>query len=234
MGAQHLRVTHRAENAGMPAQLTLEGAAPVGVEQVGIRAQSAPEASYRYSEDVHIGRPAAHPLLAVAKRAGLYAEIVERQGAESAHPEIVRHGVWPGIGRVESPAAIVAGPLVIIAIMRWPPIWTQSGRDPDYRFSLANERTFLAWIRTSLAVLAAAVAVVQLVSTHHLHEARRALGILLALLGVAMSASAYSRWSANERAMREGRPLPRSPLLVVVSAVLAIVAVLVLAVAVFA
>lgn len=109
----------------------------------------------------------------------------------------------------------------------------RSGTDPDYRFSLANERTFLAWVRTSLAVLAAAVAVVQLVPTQHLHEARRALGIVLAVLGLFMSASAYLRWAAYERAMREGRSLPRSPLLVVVSGTLAVVAVIVLAVVVF-
>lgn len=118
--------------------------------------------------------------------------------------------------------------------MRRRPEWTQSGSDPDYRFSLANERTFLAWVRTSLAVMAAAVAVVQLVPTHHLHEARRALGILLAVLGVAISASAYTRWAGYEHAMREGRSLPRSPLLVVVSVVLSVVAVIVLAVVIFA
>jgi putative membrane protein len=35
-------------------------------------------------------------------------------------------------------------------------------REPDYRFTLANERTFLAWQRTALGLLAAAVAAVQL------------------------------------------------------------------------
>ena len=32
--------------------------------------------------------------------------------------------------------------------------------EPDYRFTLANERTFLAWQRTSLGLMAAAVAAV--------------------------------------------------------------------------
>jgi putative membrane protein len=117
--------------------------------------------------------------------------------------------------------------------LRRPPSWTGAGHDPDYRFSLANERTFLAWVRTSLAVMAAAVAVVQLVPTHHLHEARRTLGVLLAVLGVAISASAYARWAASERAMREAKPLPRSPLLIAVSGVLVLVAVIVLAVVIF-
>ena len=40
--------------------------------------------------------------------------------------------------------------------MRTPP-WRLSGREPDYRFSLANERTFLAWIRTALSLLAGGV-----------------------------------------------------------------------------
>lgn len=37
------------------------------------------------------------------------------------------------------------------------PKWRLEGEDPDYRFSLANERTFLAWMRTALAILAAGV-----------------------------------------------------------------------------
>lgn len=37
------------------------------------------------------------------------------------------------------------------------PSWRHQGQEPDYRFSLANERTFLAWMRTALALVAAAV-----------------------------------------------------------------------------
>jgi putative membrane protein len=35
--------------------------------------------------------------------------------------------------------------------------WYDEGVDPDRRYSLANERTFLAWIRTSLALVADAI-----------------------------------------------------------------------------
>ncbi|RDH77359.1 DUF202 domain-containing protein [Mycolicibacterium moriokaense] len=63
---------------------------------------------------------------------------------------------------------------------RWPPV-NSVGEDPDYRFSLANERTFLAWIRTALALLAGGVA-----------------------------AGSYQRWGANERAVRLGRSLQPS------------------------
>src|ERR1700731_987022 len=50
--------------------------------------------------------------------------------------------------------------------------------EPDYRFTLANERTFLAWQRTALGLLAAAVAVVQLVPELTIPGARHALGLL--------------------------------------------------------
>jgi putative membrane protein len=107
------------------------------------------------------------------------------------------------------------------------PRWQQDGHEPDYRFSLANERTFLAWIRTALALMAGAVAVVQLVPHAHASAARRVLGVLLAILGLVIAASTYWRWSANERAMREQRPLPYSPLLQVAVAVLTVVGVVV-------
>jgi putative membrane protein len=111
------------------------------------------------------------------------------------------------------------------------PAWLDEGDEPDYRFSLANERTFLAWIRTSLALLAGAVAVVQLVPPFRVPGVRIVLGSVLAVLGMLSSASAYVRWAANERAMRGARPLPYSALLSLVAAALTLVG---LAVLVFA
>jgi inner membrane protein YidH len=105
------------------------------------------------------------------------------------------------------------------------------GDEPDYRFSLANERTFLAWIRTALALMAAAVAVAQLVPELHLHGLRRQLGALLAVLALVISVAAYPRWHANQRAMRLGQPLPRSWLLPAVGLVLTIVGVAVVVIA---
>ncbi len=101
--------------------------------------------------------------------------------------------------------------------------WAARGSEPDYRFSLANERTFLAWVRTALAIMAAAVAVVQLVDTGRLHEFRRALGVLLAVLGLVIGVAAYPRWAAIQRAMRLGEPLPPVRLLPVVGAVLVLI-----------
>lgn len=98
------------------------------------------------------------------------------------------------------------------------PRWHEEGSEPDYRFTLANERTFLAWIRTALALLAAAVAIVQLLPAFRPTELRHVIGGLLAAAGLVLSATTYSRWRANQRAMRTGRPLPRpwvAPLLTV-------------------
>lgn len=110
----------------------------------------------------------------------------------------------------------------------WRPSWLDEGEDPDYRFSLANERTFLAWMRTALALLAAAVAVAQLVTNFHTAWARTALGIGLAVTGLLAASFAYLRWSGNERAMRHSRSLPHTPLLLVLNVALAIIGVAVL------
>ena len=83
--------------------------------------------------------------------------------------------------------------------------------EPDYRFTLANERTFLAWQRTALGLLAAAVAVVQLVPELSIAGARHLLGILLALLAILTAGMGILRWEQADRAMRRGLPLPRHP-----------------------
>lgn len=81
-------------------------------------------------------------------------------------------------------------------------------REPDYRFTLANERTFLAWLRTSLSLLAAGVAVVQLVPAFTIPAARGITGGLLATLAVVAAAAGVLRWQSVERAIRHDRPLP--------------------------
>lgn len=90
---------------------------------------------------------------------------------------------------------------------RWPKSVYGEGEEPDYRFSLANERTFLAWLRTGLALVAAGVAV-DVVDLSIGEGVKLALAGILLVLGGLSSVLAYLRWSGSERAMRRGEPLP--------------------------
>jgi putative membrane protein len=98
-----------------------------------------------------------------------------------------------------------------------PPSWQGEGDEPDYRFSLANERTFLAWIRTALSLLAGSIALVQLAPDFNLPAGRTVLGALLAVAGSLLPLIAYRRWAKSQRAMRNGWPLPASGALLVCS-----------------
>lgn len=84
------------------------------------------------------------------------------------------------------------------------------GEEPDYRFSLANERTFLAAVRTALALLAAGVGVIQLLPGTVPRPPRLVIGLLLICLALLVAGTSYRRWRTVERAMRLGQPLPRS------------------------
>ncbi|TWD17280.1 YidH family protein [Marihabitans asiaticum] len=90
---------------------------------------------------------------------------------------------------------------------RWPARVYGEGEEPDYRFSLANERTFLAWLRTGLALIAAGIAV-DVVDLSLSVEMTAALATLLLLLGAGSAVLAFLRWAGSERAMRLGAPLP--------------------------
>lgn len=85
------------------------------------------------------------------------------------------------------------------------------GHEPDYRFTLANERTFLAWQRTALGLLAAAVALVQLVPRLAMPGSRSVFGVGLALLAMSTSTMGLLRWRQADQAMRRGGRLPRHP-----------------------
>ncbi|PKW26342.1 YidH family protein [Phycicoccus duodecadis] len=115
---------------------------------------------------------------------------------------------------------------------RWPASVYGRGTDPDARFSLANERTFLAWIRTGLALLAGAAALDAL-DLPLQDTVQGLLSALLALAGIVVAVTAFGGWMRIERAMREETPLPSNPAmpvvvvaLVVVGVVLAVSAVL--------
>ena len=87
------------------------------------------------------------------------------------------------------------------------------GVEPDPRFTLANERTYLAWIRTALALIAAGVGL-EALPVHFLEDVlRQAISLTLVALATLISGSAYWRWRRIEMALRTRRPLP-FPLLV--------------------
>jgi putative membrane protein len=90
---------------------------------------------------------------------------------------------------------------------RWPRTVYATGAEPDPRFSFANERTFLAWIRTSVALLALGVALEGL-SVPAADGPRLALVTTLIVLGTLASAGGFLRWARVERALRQSRPLP--------------------------
>jgi putative membrane protein len=105
------------------------------------------------------------------------------------------------------------------------------GATPDYRFSLANERTFLAWLRTALALVAGGIAVDQFL-TDLRWGIRTTIAVLLLVFGALCAIRAVNHWVLSERAMRRGDDLPESrfpatlAVLTVVASVIVIVAVL--------
>ncbi|QDZ14480.1 YidH family protein [Humibacter ginsenosidimutans] len=104
------------------------------------------------------------------------------------------------------------------------PKWREEGEDPDYRFSLANERTFLAWIRTALAILAGGVLLEQFSSRIGPHVIIVVLAIVLGALSAVLAVVSYVRWRANEIAMRHGHRLPLTVALPLLAAVVLAVA----------
>jgi putative membrane protein len=106
------------------------------------------------------------------------------------------------------------------------------GPEIDYRFTLANERTFLAWQRTALGLLAASVAVIQFVPELGVPGARHLLGILLAVLATVTAAVGLLRWRQTDRAMRDGTALPHHPTPAYLAVGLTVIGVLVAAFAI--
>ncbi|MEU6121648.1 DUF202 domain-containing protein [Streptomyces sp. NPDC047123] len=108
----------------------------------------------------------------------------------------------------------------------------EEGETPDYRFSLANERTFLAWLRTALALIGGGFAVDQFLPD--LRWGWR-IGLALALLGAGVLSSlrAVNHWVRCERAMRRGDDLPASRFPAVLSLAVAVVALAMVVVVLF-
>ena len=82
-------------------------------------------------------------------------------------------------------------------------------RRPDTKAELANERTYLAWLRTGLALMAVGVAAERVLPAEGIIWARQLIGVSLILAGVLTAGSARWRWQRVDRAVRAGDPIPR-------------------------
>lgn len=97
---------------------------------------------------------------------------------------------------------------VVAAARDFRPRALREGSEPDPRFTLANERTFLAWIRTSLGLTAAAVALEAFATDVFDPRVRAIVACILLVFAALFSLVALARWLGVERAMRARRPLP--------------------------
>lgn len=99
--------------------------------------------------------------------------------------------------------------------------------EPDARFTMANERTFLAWSRTALALVIGGLAIAQLLPPFAgVPWGRSAIATPLILLGAVMSMLSYFEWRANQHALRRGAPLPKSRLPMTLAITITVIALL--------
>ena len=102
-----------------------------------------------------------------------------------------------------------------------------AGTEPDPRFTFANERTFLAWSRTALALVVAGLGVIQLLPPFPgVRWGRHVLGVPLIVFGAVVAVTAYGEWVKSQRALRLGQPLPRSVMPRLLAAVITAIAVI--------
>ena len=103
------------------------------------------------------------------------------------------------------------------------------GSEPDVRLTLANERTYLAWIRTSLGLIASGVAVERLLPVFEIPGAREFVGLALVSMGAVGAATSNRRWRRIDSALRSGEPLPPPKVAAVMAAVVAVAGVITIA-----
>ena len=89
---------------------------------------------------------------------------------------------------------------------------------PDAEAELANERTYLSWLRTGLALVAAGLGAERILPAEGIIWARQLIGVSLILAGILTAGLARKRWQTVDRALRAGRPIPRPILGYVVGA----------------
>jgi putative membrane protein len=96
-------------------------------------------------------------------------------------------------------------------------------QEPDYRFTLANERTYLAYLRTALACYAGGLSAVQFLDINGERWPAQVIGVVLVTAGIITTAGAFRRWELNLAAMRRGARLPVSWLPLMLAATIGLV-----------
>jgi putative membrane protein len=105
------------------------------------------------------------------------------------------------------------------------PRWVYDvGTDPDVRFSLANERTALAWTRTGLALVAGGIALTSASRVADLPSFLDVVAAISCLIGGALAVRAAVGWARTERAIRLDQPLPAPRSLTLLTAVVVVIA----------
>jgi putative membrane protein len=98
---------------------------------------------------------------------------------------------------------------------------------PDYRYTLANERTLLAWLRTGLALVAGGVGIATYAPNLGVRWGSGAVAVGLVFIGLVTALAGYRRWRGNEDAIRDDRALPEGGLPAVLAVAVAVVVVVV-------
>lgn len=98
----------------------------------------------------------------------------------------------------------------------------EPGYEPDYRFSLANERTLLSWIQTAFGLLALGLPLSGGIHGVRLPHWHHEIGMGAIALSVMIVPAAYRNWRRAQLAMRLGVRLPRDPLPVILASGVAI------------
>lgn len=130
----------------------------------------------------------------------------ESQSPDAARSGSLRSGTNSGEGAAARDANQALGN--VGGGSGWRPRALRDGSEPDPRFTLANERTFLAWIRTSLGLIAGAVALEAFAGDRIPPQIRTPLACTLLILAGLLSIFSFRRWIRLEQAMRHKQPLP--------------------------
>lgn len=86
---------------------------------------------------------------------------------------------------------------------------SDTGKEPDYRYTLANERTFLSWVRTALALIAGGIALRAFSEQFGSEWVPLVAALIATVLGGTLAVLGYRHWREVQTAMRLGQPLPR-------------------------